>query len=358
MKALLAVLILLASTIASFADCTTPAGYTRWGSGYWRISETMPSAPSWERLPSSVPGDISQTIKDLGRNSTGIAIHVQSSTDILRLCWVTATGTAAYPLISQTAASGIDVYYRSAATDNEWRWLSVGEAIAASDNVQSIALGSSEAREFLIYLPQYRRITTVRIEAPSAYSVSAGPTPTDDPLVIFGSSIVQGTGTSRAGIAYPQALGRYYDRDSINLGFAGSCQMFDGMATLLATIDASAFIIDCFPNMTAAQISSQMPTFMATLLAGIPSAVPVYIAQDRLNQAGGPHPDMIARQADNYAAAYPIYQTLALTHPNLHWIPATDLLGDDYEATVDGSHPSDLGHRRYFEALRDAIGAL
>ena len=354
MRILFTVLFLVVSTAAALADCATPSGYTRWGSGNWRISETMPSAPIWERLPSTVPGDVSQNIKDLGRMSTGIAIHVESDTDTLRLCWDNSAGTAAYSITSQTGVSGIDVYYRSATTSGQWRWLDVGEAVAASSNIKTIALGFSEDREFLIYLPQFRRLGLMRIETPSTYTLSAGPVPTNDPLVVYGSSIVQGSGTSRAGIAYPQALGRHFDVDAINLGFAGSCQMFEGMATLLATIDASAFIIDCFPNMTAAQVTAQMYDFIDILATAHPT-VPIYIVQDRLNQAGGPHPSTVSTWNAKETAALAELADLQLIHSNLIWVPGDDLLGDDFEGTVDGSHPSDLGQHRYFLALRDSI---
>lgn len=346
---------LLLFVTPAFADCTTPAGYTRWGSGYWRITATMPSAPIWERLPSTTPVDIPAGVKELGRASTGIGVHIVSNTDTLRLCWSNATGTASYINWTQSSVSGLDVYYRTASTDG-WRWLDLGEAATASDNTISFALGSSESREFLIYLPQNRRLTTLRIETPSTFTVSAGTAPTHKPLVVYGSSIVQGSGTSRGGIAYPQALGRHYGADTINLGFAGSCQMFAGMATMLATIDASAFIIDCFPNMTDAQITAQMGTFLTTLATARPT-VPIYIVQDRLNQSGGPHPLYVTRQADNEAAASAVLATLT-AFTNIHWIPADDLLGDDYEGTVDGSHPSDLGHYRYTQALEAAIGSL
>src|SRR5262249_43117491 len=42
----------------------------------------------------------------------------------------------------------------------------------------------------------------------------------------------------------------------------------------------------------------------------------------------------------------------------LHYLPGDKLLGDDGEATVDGSHPTDLGFLRQAEALQTVIGPL
>ena len=42
----------------------------------------------------------------------------------------------------------------------------------------------------------------------------------------------------------------------------------------------------------------------------------------------------------------------------LHYLPGADLLGDDGEATVDSSHPNDLGFMRQAKALSKVLGPL
>jgi hypothetical protein len=42
----------------------------------------------------------------------------------------------------------------------------------------------------------------------------------------------------------------------------------------------------------------------------------------------------------------------------VHWLSGGDLLGADGEATVDGSHPSDLGMMRYADALEPTLAKL
>jgi lysophospholipase L1-like esterase len=43
---------------------------------------------------------------------------------------------------------------------------------------------------------------------------------------------------------------------------------------------------------------------------------------------------------------------------NLHYRAGDDLLGADGEATVDGSHPTDLGMMRYADALEPTLRQL
>jgi len=42
----------------------------------------------------------------------------------------------------------------------------------------------------------------------------------------------------------------------------------------------------------------------------------------------------------------------------IHYLAGGDLIGDDSEATTDGSHPSDLGAMRYAEAATPVLGRL
>jgi lysophospholipase L1-like esterase len=43
---------------------------------------------------------------------------------------------------------------------------------------------------------------------------------------------------------------------------------------------------------------------------------------------------------------------------NLHYVPGDHLFGDDGEATVDGSHPTDVGFMRMADALEPVLRAL
>lgn len=358
LRFLSALCVVLCLAAPAFADCTTPAGYTRWGSSNWRFSEQMPGAASWaERLPANVPIDISADIKAIGKRSAGVVIHIRSNTSTLRVCWQNQVTSPSEPIWSQTGASGISVQFRPYGSTDEFQFLDVGEAVDPNNNADSFVLGSSADREFKIYMPSNRRVDLLRIEQPTGYTMSPGPAPTLDPIVVLGTSIVQGVGSSRPDIPYPQALGRHYNADAINLGFAGSCQLPVGMATLLGTIDASVFVIDCFPNMTTAQITAQLGPFLDTLLPLIPATTPVEIVQDRLNLAGGPHPDFIARQAANLAAMTPILAARTPTHPNLHFIPADDLL-PSAKQVIDGSHPNDFGYDNEASVIEAAIGPL
>lgn len=354
MRALLALVLFLFATTSAFAECAIPTGYKRLGSSAWRITEGVPGSYTWERLPRTTPADIPAGIKSLALNSTGIAIHIQSNSDALHLCWDMSGGTASsYPMWSETGASGIDVYYRVVGSGAPWTHVTAGSPSTATTGEISVGLGTSANREFLIYTPSHRRIALFRIDIPTAYSITPGTAPAEGPLVVLGTSIDAGSGTSRAGIAFPQALGRHYGVDTLNLGFVGSCQMPVGMATMMATVNASAFYLDCFANMSETQVDAQLAAFITELADSIPSTTPILLMEGRYPGAF-PRPDHEAK----IAAAYSIYLMLKPTYPNLYWIEGEDLLGADGEALIDDSHPSGLGHYRYTQDLIAQVSAL
>lgn len=249
---------------------------------------------------------------------------------------------------------GGDVYYRPYGT-SEWTWLTTVHATSPTNFGINYDMGSSADREFLIYFPTYARLTLLRVEVPTAATVTAGPAPSELPLVVLGTSVTHGGNSSRPGLTYVAQLGRALNRDAINLGFDGSRNLYAGFADLLDDIPASAYLIDCFQNMSLSSINSLMFDFGDALATAV-YPKPVIFFEQAYDQRGfGPGN---SDRATETAAAYAIYQTLALSHSNVFWVETDDMLGDDGLATSDGIHPNDLGHTRMAAFYADAIAPL
>jgi hypothetical protein len=334
----------------ALADCTTPAGFKRIGGSSWRMGNVaFPTAPGVERLPSSVPSDIPQAIKDLGRLSTGRTAHIETDAATLRLCWDNATGGSSTFKWSQNGMRGIDVYWREAGTA-EWHWLGQGDAISPDSNIVTFNMGSSAEREFLIYFPSYARLTLLRVEVPTAATVTPGPAPSEK-WAILGTSLTQCGNTSRPGQCYPAILSREMNVDIANLGFSGSCKMYAGLETLLTASVSDAFIIDCLGNMTLTDISTQMFDFLDALAENNPG-VPIYVVEQTHEYQG--FADNSVYDAET-AAAKAVFDSVDALHDNVFWLHAPELTGDD---TVDGRHFNDAGNGKAADSLKTQIDAL
>jgi lysophospholipase L1-like esterase len=68
------------------------------------------------------------------------------------------------------------------------------------------------------------------------------------------------------------------------------------------------------------------------------------------------HPDRLKGHGERYKALREAFDRLiAAGVQNLHYLERDGLLGQDGEATVDGSHPTDLGMMRYAEAYEKVL---
>ena len=81
-------------------------------------------------------------------------------------------------------------------------------------------------------------------------------------------------------MAHAAILGRRLDRPVINLGFSGNGKMEPELAGLLAELDPAAYVLDCLPNMTAAEVEARVEPFVRALRRARPQT-PIVLAEDR-----------------------------------------------------------------------------
>jgi lysophospholipase L1-like esterase len=252
-----------------------------------------------------------------------------------------------------TGVSGLDLYLHR---DHGWRWAGVGRPTRSPTNQVRLAGGIPAAgmRDWRLYLPLYNGIESLSLGIPRQATIRPAAPPTAAPLVVYGTSIVQGGCASRPGMAYPAILGRDLGLPVINLGFSGNGRAEPEVAALAAEPAASAIIFDALPNLTADQVAERVAPFLAVLRARHPQA-PIIVVENITYQhqhalAPG-RSDCVAKNAALRAAVGP----LLAADRRMHLVPGTQLLGEDGEGTVDGVHPTDLGFVRIAAAIRPVL---
>jgi lysophospholipase L1-like esterase len=159
-------------------------------------------------------------------------------------------------------------------------------------------------------------------------------------------------------MAYPAILGRRLDRPIINLGFSGNGKMDAEMGDLLAELDPAVYVIDCSANLFAPAIEKRTPPLVRKIRVSRPRT-PIVLVEDRTFANAwlvpGKREDNLARRQ----ALRTAYERLtAAGVGDLHYVEGRTLLGDDDEATVDASHPTDLGMLRMADALEPVLRPL
>ena len=98
---------------------------------------------------------------------------------------------------------------------------------------------------------------------------------------------------------------------------------------------------------------------MFDLLRKAKPGTPILLVEDRTFPNAVVLPDRMNAHQKRRAALKDAYRRLVASGvKNLHYLKGDDLLGKDGDATVDGSHPSDLGMVRYADAYEKALRPL
>jgi hypothetical protein len=308
----------------------------------------------FDRLPARAEEMVPSEVWNLSRQSAGICIGFRTRSTIIAARWTLLLDQLIRPMMSPIGASGLDLYVRDA--EGKWRWGSYGLPEGKENNKKLLENLSPVDRDYLLYLPLRNGIEHLEIGVePGSSLLPIDPFP-GRPIVYYGTSIVHGEGASRAGMCHAAILGRRLNRPIINLGFAGSGMMDIEVAELLTELDAALYIVDCLPNLHEPLITDRTEPFVLRLRSVRPTP-PILLVEDRT----GANSWLLSQdrhRAGRNALRAAYERLLAAGVRNLYYQTGEPLLGDDCEATVDSSHPSDLGYVRYADALEPVLRAL
>jgi hypothetical protein len=313
----------------------------------------------YDRLPAKAEGKVRPAVWALSRNSAGMHVRFVTDATALHARWAVASSNLAMPHMAATGVSGLDLYVKTA--KGQWHWLAVGRPTKQTNTVQLVSGLPAGKHEFLLYLPLYNRTQSVEIGVPRNTMLAKagpwGPGPRK-PIVFYGTSILHGACASRPGMVHSAILARRCQFPHINLGFSGNGKMEPELADLLAELDPSVYVLDCLPNMNAHEVTERVEPFVRRLRQAHPQT-PIVLVEDRTYADSFLIASKRERNDTSRAALKAACGRLKKAGvKNLHYIAGEDLLGDDGEATVDSSHPNDLGFMRQADAFAKVLGPL
>ncbi len=310
----------------------------------------------WDRLPARAEGVVRKEVWALSRDTAGALVRFTSNATELRARWSLTRKSLAGVNMTAIGASGLDLYVKTGMAS--WRWLGVGRPAETPQIEAVLATGiPSGEREYMLYLPLYNGVSSLEIAVPKGATLKAAAArpAARKPIVFYGTSITQGASATRAGMCHPAILGRWLDRAVINLGFSGNGRMEPEVLKFVNEIDAAAFVLDCLPNITAKEVEERTEPGVRMLRAAHPDT-PILLVEDRNYPQGFLLPAPRERNQSSQAALRAAFQRLQKAKVRgLYYVSASELLGDDGEATTDGSHPSDLGFVRQAQALEKPL---
>lgn len=309
----------------------------------------------YDRLPGKAEGVVPDAVWGLSRQSAGLCVRFVTDATIIQARWKVTSTNLALPHMPATGVSGLDLYVKDG---GRWLWVGNGRPTAQT-NTATLANGlASGQHECLLYLPLYNGVASLEIgvsKDAKLWKAPPRPSARQKPLVFYGTSITQGGCASRPGMVHTAILGRWLEWRVINLGFSGNGRMDDAVVKLMGELDAAVYVIDCLPNMNE-DLVTQRTEPLVRALREARAETPILLVEDRSYQNGTVLSGPRQRNHSNRAALRKAYERLvAAGVKGLHYLEGERLLGADGEATVDSSHPTDLGFMRQAEALAPVL---
>lgn len=309
----------------------------------------------YDRLPCNVTTNVNAGVRNMKHHTSGMQFRFTTTSSIIHLKWVPYNRNLAMDHMPSTGVSGLDVYTFDAES-GKWRYLVTGRITKPTGS--SLTVSIKPGTPIIVNLPLYNGIKEFKLGVKKGSTVAALPlrkSGINKPVVFYGTSITHGGCCSRPGLGFVNIIGRRLDVPVVNLGFSGSGVMEYEMSEHLAAIDASCYVLDCLWNMGTTNggnrkgrnVEENYEKFIRNLRAKRPN-VPIIMAEQCDVRCGKPN------KKDEYIRS--LYNKLIEEGwKNLIYLPKDNMYPGDFEGTVDGCHPNDLGMMTLADAFGGAV---
>ena len=345
----------------------------------WIDGRDLPLEGKWDygtakyyvRLPDGMSTNINKGVREMRYNTSGMQFRFRTDSDFLIVKFSTFNESDGMYHMSELAVSGWDAYLFDDEL-GEWRFVTSSHR----SKKQRLEFEGSKrlyrikrfdwvpGKACIINLPLYNGIGDFQLGIAAGAKIEPlGPRASGvaKPVVFYGTSITHGGCASRPGMSFVNILGRRLDVPVINLGFSGSGRMEYELSDIIAKIDASCYVLDCFWNMDAKMCAKNYEPFIRRLRELRPD-VPIVMAGGCNVYLPGKtvlHTEH-RRWTDESALIRELYAKLAGEGwQKLYYLDCAGMFSGNGEGTVDGVHPNDVGMAEmaecYGRAVREAL---
>lgn len=316
----------------------------------------------YDRLPAKAEKMVRDAVWSLGQNTAGEYIKFKTNaTEITVRYQITKNKSMDH--MPATGVSGVDLYGLDA--NNNWQW--IRGAFSFGDTVQykfTNVISPVPFKEFRLYLPLYNIPKWMQVGVPDGKSFTPIEVSKEQPLVLYGTSIMQGACASRPGLAWTNILGRKLNLPIINLGFSGNGRLELPVIDLINETNARLFVLDCQPNLvdkkaySGGEIENRIRSSVKSLQTHHPD-VPILLVE---HCCGVPEVGVDTTYFNRYKWSSEVMnKTFAAMKKegikNIHLLTAKEI-GFDAASTVDGTHPTDIGMMKYADAYEKVIKGI
>lgn len=319
------------------------------------IGKVLPTSKPFTRLDTAVYKFNDKTIDNYAGHSTGVAVLFKTDSRNISAKWVTSDANSGANMTA-IVCKGLDLYIKE---NGSWIFAGVGSPNMKQyphDVHERLIVGDMDdgVKECILYLPLFDKVDSLAIGVDEDSFIESLQNPFKHKIVFKGSSITHGASASRPGMSYPARFGRDFGYYVCNLGFSGSSKLQTEFARVLADTQADAFVLDAFSNPQADVIFERFDEFVDIIRAAHPDTPLIFLQTER-RETRNFNTKSEAKEAAKQKAAEEVVRRRMKADKNIYFIDSEDFLGDDHIATVDGTHPNDIGFSRMLDCIGPAI---
>lgn len=315
-------------------------------------SNTVPH-DSFCRIDSIWLDKLPKRVAELSSNSTGMSILFQTNSKSISIKWTLLKFNTIWNM-TPLSINGLDLYGWNG---EKWQFVASARPTSITNSVTVIDHLDGKLRCYRFYLPLYSGVKDIEVGIEKEAVINKAPSEfiPSKKVVIYGSSITQGTSASRPGMAYPSIAGRDMNIETFNMGFSGSGKMEIELADIIAKMDADVYILDCVANPSPKEIHQRAVPFIRRLRSLKPK-IPIILVESIFREKGNwseLNGNYVNNQNKEFREAY--IQLMAENFTKLYYVPSEALIGNDHEATIDGTHLTDLGFTRLAKRIEEEL---
>ena len=306
----------------------------------------------FRRVPADVAEATNPGVVKLAQETAGGRVRFSTDSQYIAIrAEFAVVGRNSHMTLAQSA--GFDLYEDTAA-DSRFIKAFLPPYKMEDGYEQIVRFGSRRMRHFTIHFPLHSRIRNLYVGLQEDVTLGEElPYRNRKPIVIYGSSIVHGTGACRPGLCSSNILCRRLNMNVLNYGFSGNAKGEPAIANWLAEKEMSLFISDYDHNAPTPEhlAATHLPLYEA-IRAKHPDIPYIMISKPNvatnITAANEQRKDIIL---DTY------HHALAAGDRNVYYIDGESFFQGKYEydCTLDGTHPNDLGYVLMADGIEDTI---
>lgn len=307
------------------------------------------------RFPNRAKNTINSRVWFLSRNSAGLAIYFRTNSNFIKISYQCLNNFSKFN-IPATGVSGIDLLSRTQSND----WVSVKSTYLFEPSIQKVTYTYNETRksdnnkgfEYRLYLPLYNTVDQLKIHTNDDSFFSWIEKDYSIPIVIYGTSIVQGCCISRPIHSWSNLVQRHFNIPILNFGFSNSARLEEEVVKLVIENEAKLYILDCLPNCYEFDVDTiKNLVFNAIKLIRNKWPLTPILLTEFCGLNYQDIDDESNRQVLNAnLAQYEIYEKLIKEGEKRLFYLSKDEIGFNSNCWSDFIHPNNIGMQKYANA--------